>query len=97
MKSARIATIVSTMTVILMVLNNRLTAAMVARVVTGAGGPNVGVSLPPNVVILVKLAHFFEDYFYVLIPFVWLATFVIAWLIRTLFAVLKPQTGENHA
>jgi ABC-type iron transport system FetAB permease component len=93
MKSAKIATIISTLAVILLVVNH----ALMNRVVKEAGGPNdLGVSLPRPVTILIKLDHFVQYYFYVMIPFLWVATVLIVVAFRAWFDVSRAgSTGEQ--
>jgi hypothetical protein len=89
MKATRLATILTTSAVIALVINHNLVYTLVARL-AGAGG-NVGVNLPAYLVFLVKLDHFFQDYFYVLIPFAWIVTFVVSAVIRGVFGLFKPD------
>jgi hypothetical protein len=86
------ATLVTTLGVILLMVNHKGINAAVAQIQRNAGGPgNVGVNLPGSVVFLVKLDHFFVDYFYVLIPFAWLVTFLAWAVIRGVYGLLQPK------
>jgi hypothetical protein len=90
MKSAKIATIVSTLAVILLMANH----ALIGRITREAMGQGNGaVTLPAPVVFLIKLGHFFEYYYSVLIPFLWLTTFLFCVLIRAWLKV--PDAKET--
>ncbi len=70
--------------------------ALMARVVGGAAARgNVGVTLSRPVVFLIKLDHFFEDYFYVLIPFFWITMLMIFLVIQLVLKLLGPKSAEE--
>jgi hypothetical protein len=86
MKASKMATVVTTFAVILFMINHQFVNATMARI---AGSNDVGVELPSHVVFLFKLDHFFIDYFYVLIPFLWIVTCVLWALLRGCLRLLK--------
>jgi uncharacterized membrane protein len=91
MKSARLATIVSTVAAILLMANHAWVGRVIAGLVVKDG---VGVELPRHVGWLIKLDHVFVGQFYVLIPVLWIATFLVAVAVRGWFPTAKPA-GEH--
>jgi hypothetical protein len=93
-KAFKIATLISTLAVVFLVVNHVLIKALVAGIANGAGAPvNLGVAMPARLVVLVKLDHLALDFGYILIPLLWFAAFLVCVSVRAWLKV--PKTTET--